>query len=221
MAAVRPARALRPSRAGAVGAGAAAVLSLSLLLSACGGTAADETRRLATAASVIAHPRPVPVDVVTTAQIRRAPRGSVERALLEHWAALQAGDVPGAARDFEPGLRGFVGARLLAGALGRQAGVCRAARPRIRATHVPGAPARIPAPPVGPRPGAATFTAWARDRRGRWLITHDVALDAALDDAARHDTQLAVAPLSQQPTAAAQRAGRAAGTLQRRYNAAR
>lgn len=195
---------------------AAVVVAVAAGLAGCGGSAAEEARRLQ-ARSVLDGLSPIPRYAVTAAHMSRTPPASVERAFLQHWSKMQVRPGPTAARSFEPGLRRVVGEDLLALALARQGGAYRSSRPRIISARRDEDEALVVYDRIDADATARESMTFARDRAGTWLIRHDPLLDQALAEAAEQRAQRALDPLAQRLLPAAIRAGTTARGLQRRY----
>lgn len=185
-------------------------------LAGCGGSAADEARRLQ-AKSVIEQLAPVQRYAVSRSQVTRLPAGTVERAFFRHWHTMQRHAGEAAARGFEPGLRRFVGMDLLGPALLRAGGTYRSARPRIASVRGGEAEALVVYDRITADAATRESMTFSRDPTGSWLIRHDPLLDQPLAEAAEHAVQVALDPLAQKLRPAAIRAGTRARGLQDAY----
>lgn len=199
--------------------GCLVTLVAAVSLPGCGGSAANETRRLHSR-SVIEHPRPVPRFTVTPATVAAAAADSAERAFLEYWRNLQQHAWSVAASTYAQGLRTFLGSGLLTRALEAQARVYRASRPVITTSTAAGDRTTIRYRVVNADGQTAATISWAPARTG-WAITYDSLLDQALAQARQEETQLKLDPLSQRLQPAAIQAGMDARNLQSEYAAAR
>lgn len=189
-------------------------------VAACGGSSSEEARKLHFR-SVIETVKPVPQFVVTRSAIAATRPDSVEYALLTHWRNLQFRAWSAAARQYEPGLQGFIGFDLLTRALMTQASTYRASRPQHITTTRRGDGVRVRFVRHGADEVTPATMSWQRTRAGHWLISYDSLLDQALAEARQSETQQRLDPLSQRLLPAAIQAGIRARSIQSEYAARR
>ncbi|MBS1860579.1 MAG: hypothetical protein JSS68_02595 [Actinobacteria bacterium] len=200
-----PKRSRGALRAVRVGASAAIVSVLLLVVAGCGGTDSNpptEARNL-----------------LTTKEIQKYPPGSAERAFLSFWSDLQYQSWAEAATYYSPGLREFVGTAKIVGAKKVDASTFPLVKPVIAGTTDDGDTTTIRYSIVLPE-GTTELgsTSW-RKEGGNWEMTYDSRLDPELNQFARNQVEIeengaVSSDASQPPSAAAAQAGVEASHLQ-------
>lgn len=149
--------------------------------------------------------------------------GSVDRAFLSYWRAVQYGDAQRAVDAYEDGLRDTIGTQLLVLAIRNASDVYRRQRPRIDEVDVHGKTAVVRYFATTQASGTAVVplsTTWTRTS-GVWRIRYHAPLDGELRNAAQSRAQYNFRPGSQDLDPRAVRAGERAAELQAEYLAAK
>jgi hypothetical protein len=156
-------------------------------------------------------------NLVTTADIRRTPPDSAERAFLRFWAYVQYRGWSAALADYEPALVSSVGATNIIEGLKTQSSYFERVKPLLKGTVRLGNQAVvryiIPDAAGNPMP---TSISWRRVGNA-WRIHYDPQLDGMLQAAEMARVQMAVDPNAPKPSKAALKAGADAARLQSFY----
>lgn len=183
------------------------------LAGGCGGGNKEEGRTLANT-SIVSDAKPLPKVLISRSEELRYPSGSVQRAFLEYWSALQFQSWPAAVSFFDPEIRNDLGVARVAEALRSQAPYFRSTKPAIVAVTKSRDGETVVRYLANDRSGNAVTRAVAWHRlRGEWAILFDSFLPEALQSGALAKEQARIDPTARTPSANAIAAGRRAAEL--------
>jgi len=200
-------------------AAALALVAAAVPLAGCGGGTSAEPLAQHSISDQVSALRE---HLVAPREVARMRLGSVDRAFLSYWRAVQYGDAQRAVDTYEDGLRKTIGTQLLVLAIRNASDVYRRQRPRIDEIDVRGKTAVVRYFATTQASGSAVVplsTTWTR-ASGVWRIRYHASLDGELRNAAQSRAQINFRPGAQDLDPRAVRAGERAAELQAEYLAA-
>ncbi|MBJ7470582.1 MAG: hypothetical protein JHD16_04745 [Solirubrobacteraceae bacterium] len=193
---------------------ATSVLVLSAVVAGCGDDASgpDPVEKVSIADQKVTVER----ELLAPEDFEATKAGSAERAFLEFWAAVQAGDRRQVLTSYDPGLVDVVGAAEIADVARRVSAVYRTGKPTITSVSADGgvttiryvAPAQVTAGAVAPNSIAYRRTG------GAWNIVFSSALDDELRLTAQTVVQNSIDPTGKKVAPKAVAAGDVAARKQ-------
>lgn len=160
---------------------------------------------------------PPPPELLKTAELKKVPSGSAERAFLDFWSNVQYRAWSAALSQYEPSLATSVGVSNIVEALKTQSSYFQTVRPVLKGTVQVGDEA-IVRYAIPDTTGHLFGTSMSWRRTGdTWKIHYDPQLDGMLQTEETARVQSSINPNSAQPSKQALRAGADAARLQSFY----
>jgi len=186
------------------------------LLTGCGGGNREAGQALSKKSIVDKTPS-LSSTLITPQDLVGWPSGSVQRAFLNFWSALQYQDLSFGVNTYDPRLRSVIATAQISQALQSEASFYRSVKPRIVSVtrdHERMSVRYLARDPSGePAPYSMT---WEPVGSG-WLIFYDSFLSEALRNSAQMAAQIALDPTAQLPSKQAIQAGYEASLLPSQY----